>query len=394
MKKPLTYRATMTACYMASANQAIVCNYVPMLFLTFQRSFGLPLEQLTLLVTLNFLTQLVVDAICARVVDRIGYRRCIVTAHVLCAAGLISLAVLPFAFPTAFGGLLTAVIIYAVGGGIIEVLGSPIAEACPTENKAASMSLMHSFYCWGSLGVVLITTVLFHLMGIGNWRMISCLWALVPLANGILFLFVPIGKIVEEGRSMTLKELLGQKLFWIFLLLMLCSGAAENSVSQWASAFAESALGVDKTIGDLAGPCFFAILMGIGRVMYAKLADRISLERYITASTLLCIISYGLLVLPKNPVINLLGCGICGLSVAVMWPGSLSMAAKRCPRGGTALFALLALGGDIGCSAGPSVVGFVSGVFADHLKYGIAAAAAFPVLILVGVALLKTVRST
>ena len=389
MKRKLGYPSTMTACYMASFNQAVVCNFVPMLFLTFQRSFHLPLEQLTLLVTLNFLTQLVVDAICAKVVDQIGYRTCIVTAHLLCGMGLCSLSLLPFVFPTPFGGLLTAVIIYAIGGGIIEVLGSPIAEACPTDNKAASMSLMHSFYCWGSVTVVLVTTVLFNLLGIENWRYISCLWALVPLANGVLFLLVPIGKIVPDGDSMTLRDLVRQKLFWIFLLLMLCAGAAENGISQWASAFAESALGVDKTIGDLAGPCFFGILMGLGRVLYAKLADRIPLERYLTGCTILCILSYLLLVLPKDPVVNLLGCGICGFSVAVMWPGSLSMAAKRCPRGGTALFALLALGGDIGCSAGPSVVGFVSGMFGDNLKTGIIAALVFPIFILVGVGLLK-----
>ena len=385
MKRKLGYRSTMTACYMASFNQAVVCNFVPMLFLTFQRSFHLPLEQLTL----YFLTQLVVDAICAKVVDQIGYRTCIVTAHLLCGMGLCSLSLLPFVFSTPFGGLLTAVIIYAIGGGIIEVLGSPIAEACPTDNKAASMSLMHSFYCWGSVTVVLVTTVLFNLLGIENWRYISCLWALVPLANGVLFLLVPIGKIVPDGDSMTLRELVRQKLFWIFLLLMLCAGAAENGISQWASAFAESALGVDKTIGDLAGPCFFGILMGLGRVLYAKLADRIPLERYLTGCTILCILSYLLLVLPKDPVVNLLGCGICGFSVAVMWPGSLSMAAKRCPRGGTALFALLALGGDIGCSAGPSVVGFVSGMFGDNLKTGIIAALVFPIFILVGVGLLK-----
>ena len=282
MKRKLGYPSTMTACYMASFNQAVVCNFVPMLFLTFQRSFHLPLEQLTLLVTLNFLTQLVVDAICAKVVDQIGYRTCIVTAHLLCGMGLCSLSLLPFVFSTPFGGLLTAVIIYAIGGGIIEVLGSPIAEACPTDNKAASMSLMHSFYCWGSVTVVLVTTVLFNLLGIENWRYISCLWALVPLANGVLFLLVPIRKIVPDGDSMTLRELVRQKLFWIFLLLMLCAGAAENGISQWASAFAESALGVDKTIGDLAGPCFFGILMGLGRVLYAKLADRIPLERYLT----------------------------------------------------------------------------------------------------------------
>jgi len=388
MKIKLSYRATLKACRIASVNQAVVCSFVPMLFLTFRRSFGLPLEQLAMLVTINFMTQLAVDVLCARLLDRIGYRICIVAAHFLCAIGLMSLPVLPNLFPTAFGGLATAVVIYAVGGGVIEVMITPIAEACPTENKSASMSLVYSFYCWGSVAVILITTLLFSLFGIENWGYVSCLWAMVPLVNGMIFLLVPIGKIVEEGRSMSLRELLGQKTVWLLVLLMIFSGAAENSVSQWASAFAESALGVEKAVGDLAGPCLFAFLMGVGRIIYAKLSLKIPLERYMIVSSIPCAASFLLMVLPQDPMLNLLGCGLSGLAVAVTWPGTLSLAAARCPRGGTMLFALVALGGDIGCSLGPAVVGHVSGMFADDLRFGIGTAILFPLMVIACVAAL------
>ena len=379
----------MKACRIASFNQAVVCSFVPMLFLTFRRDFGLPLDQLAVLVTVNFMTQLAVDLLCARLLDKIGYRICIVIAHLFCAAGLISLPILPQVFPSAFGGLVAAVVLYAVGGGVIEVMITPIAEACPTQNKSASMSLVYSFYCWGSMAVILITTILFRLVGIENWGYISCLWAMVPLFNGILFLFVPIGRIVEEGRGMTLRELLREKTVWLLVLLMIFSGAAENSVSQWASAFAESALQVEKTVGDLAGPCLFAFLMGVGRIIYARLSTRIPLERYMAVSSIPCALSFLLMVLPQNPMINLLGCGLSGLAVAVTWPGTLSLAAARCPRGGTMLFALVALGGDIGCSLGPEVVGRVSGMFADDLRYGLGTAIIFPLLVIACVTLLK-----
>ncbi|MBP3587701.1 MAG: MFS transporter [Clostridia bacterium] len=386
------YEHTIVACYIGYITQAIVNNFAPLLFLTFQSSFDLRLEQITLLVTFNFLTQLVVDLLAAKFVDRIGYRPCVVAAHGFCALGLVGLGLFPTVLPP-YAGLLLAVMIYAIGGGLIEVLISPIVDACPSENKSAAMSLLHSFYCWGTVAVVLLSTLLFALLGMESWKLVGCLWALVPAVNALLFLRVPIAPIVAEGEGLSISELFRQKIFWILALLMVCAGASEQAMSQWASAFAESGLRVSKTMGDLAGPCFFSILMGTARVVHSKLAERVNLEKYIVLCALLCIGSYVLAILPLHPVLNLLGCGLCGFSVGVFWPGTFSTATARCPLGGTAMFALLALAGDLGCSLGPTVVGFVSAAFGDVLKVGLAAAIGFPLLILVGIRLLPSEKT-
>ena len=389
--KRLTYNHTVLACYIGYITQAIINNFAPLLFLTFQDWYALSLESITLLVTFNFLTQLVVDLLAAKFVDRIGYRPCVVAAHVFCVIGLVGLGVFPSLMPP-YAGLLLSVMLYAIGGGLIEVLISSIVEAAPTENKSAAMSLLHSFYCWGCVAVVLVSTALFQFLGMAHWRLIACIWAVVPALNAVFFMGVPIAPIVAEGEGMTISGLFKEKLFWILALLMVCAGASEQAMSQWASAFAESGLQVSKTVGDLAGPCFFSVLMGVARVVYAKLAGKVDLERYIMGCAVLCIGSYLLVVLPLHPVLNLLGCGICGFSVGVFWPGTYSTATKRCPLGGTTLFALLALAGDLGCSLGPTVVGMVSGVCSDQLKAGLAAAMGFPVVIIAGVALLKRVH--
>ena len=385
----LRYEHTILVCYVGYITQAIINNFAPLLFLTFQSTFLLSLKQVTLLVTFNFLTQLVVDFLAAKFVDQIGYRPCVVAAHVFCAVGLVGLGWFPAILPT-YTGLLLAVVAYAIGGGLIEVLISPIVEACPTENKSAAMSLLHSFYCWGTVAVVLLSTVLFSAWGMESWRLVGCLWALIPAVNALLFLRVPIAPIVSEGEGMSISGLFRQKIFWILALLMVCAGASEQAMSQWASAFAESGLQVSKTMGDLAGPCFFSILMGTARVVHAKLAGRVNLESYIVLCALLCISSYVLAVLPLHPLVNLLGCGLCGFSVGVFWPGTFSIATKACPLGGTAMFALLALAGDLGCSLGPTVVGFVSAAFDDVLKMGLVAAIGFPALILLGIRLLRS----
>lgn len=378
----MDYRKTLRACNVAYIVQAITVNFAPLLFLTFQHVYGLRLHQVTLLVTLNFLTQLLVDFLASRYADRLGYRFCMVLSHVCAAVGLMGLAFFPDLFPSSMSGLLTSVIIYAIGSGIIEVLVSPLAEACPTPNKEAAMTRLHSFYSWGCVITILGSTVMFRLIGIENWRWVSCLWAVVALVNGAMFLRVPMAKIVEEGAAMSMKEVLSQRIFWLLAVAIVCAGASEHAVAQWASAFAERGLGVSKTVGDLAGPCMFAVLMGLARVLHSKIAHRVSIETCMVVSAGLSIGSYCLITLPTNPVINLLGCGLCGFSVGVLWPGSLSVAAKRCPRGGTVMFALLALGGDAGCSLGPTVVGFVSGVFGDELKTGLLAAILFPAVIL------------
>ena len=343
-----------------------------------------------MLITINFGIQLLVDLLSAKFVDKIGYRICIVAAHVCAAAGLLGLVFLPEIVGNAYIGLLAAVIIYAIGGGLIEVLISPIMESCPTKNKEKAMSLLHSFYCWGHVGVVLISTLFFKLFGIGNWKILACVWAVVPIVNGVIFTRVPIAPLVEESEEgMSILDLCKSHVFWILMLLMTCAGASEQAVSQWASTFAEQGLGVSKTIGDLAGPMSFAILMGSSRAFYGKFGDKIDLDKFMTGSAVLCIASYLLISLSPSPVLSLVGCGLCGLSVGIMWPGSFSKASAALRNGGTAMFALLALGGDLGCSGGPTLVGYVSSAASDNLKKGILAGVIFPVLLIVGVMLLK-----
>lgn len=380
------YQKTLYACFIGYIVQAIVNNFAPLLFLTFQSTYHIPLSRITMLVTINFGLQLIVDLVSVGFVDKIGYRASMLIAHIFAAVGIVALAVLPEFTPNPFIGLLAAVMIYAIGGGLLEVLVSPVVEACPTDNKEKAMSLLHSFYCWGHVGVVLISTVFFRVLGIGNWKVLACIWALVPLCNAFLFARVPIAPLIKDGQQgYSIKELAQQKLFWVFLLMMVCAGASEQSVSQWASTFAEKGLGVSKTVGDLAGPMAFAVLMGTSRAFYGKFGDKIDLSKFMVGSSLLCGASYLCISLVPSPVLGLIGCAVCGLSVGIMWPGTFSRASAAMPRGGTALFALMALAGDLGCSGGPTLVGMVSSGFGDNLKAGILTALVFPILLLVGI---------
>jgi len=379
-----SYNKTMYACFTGYIVQAIVNNFAPLLFLTFQTTYGISLSKITLLVTFNFLVQLSLDAASVLFIDRLGYRRSAVLAHVFSAVGLIALAVLPELFADPYVGLVIAVMIYAPGGGLLEVLISPIMEACPTDNKEKAMSLLHSFYCWGHMAVVLLSTLFFALFGIANWKIMAFVWALVPIGNAILFSRVPIRTTVAEGeRGMSLRELLGNKLFWILLIAMICSGASEHSVSQWASVFAEKGLGITKTLGDLAGPMFFALMMGISRMIYGKFGEKIPLEKFMWFSGGLCIASFLIIALSPWPVVALLGCGLAGFSVGIFWPGCFSISSASLPRGGTVMFCLLALAGDLGCSLGPTVVGMVSSAFNDRLQAGTLAAVLFPLVLII-----------
>lgn len=384
------YQKTMYACFAGYIVQAIVNNFVPLLFLTFESSYNIPLSQITMLITFNFGIQLIVDLLSTKFVDRIGYRVSIVIAHVFAAGGLIGLVVLPDLLPNAFAGLLIAVVIYAIGGGLIEVLISPIMESCPTENKEKAMSLLHSFYCWGHVGVVLLSTLFFKLCGIENWKILALIWAAIPIVNGIVFCKAPIASLIEDGETgMSLRDLCRNQMFWILMLMMVCAGASEQAVSQWASTFAEQGLGVTKTIGDLAGPMAFAILMGSARAFYGKFGEKIDLDKFMMGSSLLCVIAYLCISLSPSPLISLVGCAVCGLSVGIMWPGTFSKASATLKNGGTAMFALLALAGDVGCSGGPTLVGFVTGQMSNNLQLGILAGIVFPILLIVAEIVLK-----
>ncbi len=393
MRRLKSYEHTIYASYIGYITQAIVNNFAPLLFLTFAATYQLTLDKITLITTINFATQLLTDLLSAKLIDRVGYRISVMAAHILAAAGLIGLAVLPSICRNAYIGLLLAVVIYAIGGGIIEVLISPIVEACPTKKKEAAMSLLHSFYCWGHVGVVVLSTIFFAIIGVENWRVMAFLWAMIPLANSIYFLMVPIYPIADGQERLSLKGLLSQKVFWLLMVIMICAGASEQAMSQWASSFAESALQVSKTIGDLAGPCMFALLMGTSRAIYGKYSDIIPLKKMMMGSAVLCIICYLLAVFAPNPIINLTGCALCGFSVGIFWPGTFSMAALHLPAAGTAMYALMALAGDIGCSAGPTVVGIIASANEDRLKMGIAFALIFPIIILAGITVLKNKKA-
>ena len=392
------YNRTISACFVAYIVQAIVNNFAPLLFLTFQRTYHIPLSQITLLVTINFGIQLLVDLLSVSFVDKIGYRLSMIAAHAFSAAGLLSLTLLPDLLPSPFPGILISVVIYAVGGGLLEVLVSPVVEACPSDNKEKTMSLLHSFYCWGHVGVVACSTLFFYFFGISHWKILAVLWAVIPLCNLAAFFSVPIAPLMEDGESgLRLKDLASIKLFWVLLIMMICAGASEQAVSQWASTFAEKGLGISKTLGDLAGPMTFAIMMGLSRTLYGKYGERIHLEQFMASSCVLCIASYLCISLAPLPQLSLIGCAVCGLSVGIFWPGTFSKASAAIPRGGTAMFAMLALGGDVGCSVGPTLVGMVSSAWNDDLKAGILAGIVFPITLLLGIFLcarLQTRRSS
>lgn len=384
------YQKTIYACFIGYIVQAIVNNFVPLLFLTFESTYHVPLSQITILITFNFGIQLLVDLLSAGFVDKIGYRASILIAHVASASGLLGLAVLPEILPNAYAGLLISVTIYALGGGLLEVLVSPIVESCPTKNKEKAMSLLHSFYCWGHVAVVLLSTLFFSVFGIENWKILTCIWIIIPVANAFLFSRVPMAPLVEEGeKGMTMLDLFKSKVFWVLMLMMVCSGASEQAVSQWASTFAERGLGISKTLGDLAGSMAFAVLMGGARAFYGKFGDKIDLDKFMVESGILCIASYLCISLSPSPAMSLAGCAACGLSVGIMWPGSFSKASALVKNGGTAMFALLALAGDLGCSGGPTLVGFISSITAGDLKKGILTAIFFPLLLVAGIYLLK-----
>ena len=389
MTKQPNYRKTLFACYLGFITQAISANFAPLLFLTFKSTYGIGLEKIALIPTVFYLTQLLIDFAATKFVDRIGYRICVVVSQIVSAAGLALMTILPELVPVPLTGILIAVVLYALGSGLIEVLVSPIVEACPFENKEGMMSLLHSFYCWGAVGVILGSTLFFAIFGLAHWKILTLIWALVPLYNAFNFITCPIERLVEDGESMRTGQLLRLPLFWLLILLMICSGASEASMAQWASAFTESAMGVSKTVGDLAGPCLFAVFMGTSRILYGKMGGKLDLTKTMLACGILCVICYLMASLSPLPIIGLAGCAFCGISVGIMWPGTISISAQKCPMGGTGMFAFLALAGDMGATVGPSMVGRFSGMAGGNLKMGLLFAAIFPAVLVCVLFVLK-----
>ena len=389
MTKEKDYKKTLIACYLGFVTQAISANFAPLLFLTFKNTYGITLEKIAMIPLVFYLTQLLVDLAATKFADKVGYRMCVVASQVLSSVGLVFMAILPEVLPLPFMGILISVVLYAIGSGLIEVLVSPIVEACPFENKDGMMSLLHSFYCWGAMGVILGSTLFFVVFGVENWKILTFIWALVPLYNTFNFIRCPIERLIEDGKSMGIRKLLKTPVFWLMIILMVCSGASEATMAQWASAFTESAIGVSKTVGDLAGPCLFAMFMGISRMLYGKFSEKLDLIKVMLGCGIMCAGCYLVASLSTLPILGLAGCAFCGLAVGIMWPGSISISSQKCPRGGTAMFAFLALAGDLGAMVSPAMVGSLSEMAGGNLKTGLLTATIFPVFLVFGLLILK-----
>lgn len=394
MTKQKNYRQTLFACYLGYVTQAITANFTPLLFLTFISTYEISLDKIAIIPLVFYLTQLLVDLAATKFADKIGYRICAIASQLLAAAGLALMAILPELLSVPFAGILISVVLYAMGSGLVEVLLSPIVEACPFENKDGMMSLLHSFYCWGATAVILGSTLFFAAFGVESWRILTLIWAAIPLCNTFNFVSCPIERLVADGKSMGIRQLLKTPIFWLMIILMVSAGASEASMTQWASAFTESALGVSKTVGDLAGPCMFAVFMGVSRVIYGKFSGRLDLTKVMLVCGMMCAGCYLLASLSPLPILGLTGCALCGLAVGIMWPGSISVSSQTCPRGGTAMFAFLALAGDLGAMVSPTLVGSLSEMAGGNLKTGLLAAALFPIILVVVLVVLRNAKST
>ncbi len=383
MSRELNYKTTLVACYLGFVTQAISANFAPLLFLTFKSTYGITLEKIAMIPLVFYLTQLLVDLGATKFADKIGYRICVVFSQVLSAIGLVLMAILPEVLPSPFICILISVVLYAIGSGLIEVLVSPIVEACPFENKDGMMSLLHSFYCWGAMAVILFSTFFFTIFGLDNWKTLAFIWALVPLYNTFNFVNCPIERLTSEGESMGVGKLFKTPIFWLMIVLMVCSGASEATMAQWASAFTESAVGVSKAVGDLLGPCLFAMFMGISRMLYGKFSEKLNLIKVMLLCGIMCVCCYLLASLSTISILGLLGCALCGFTVGIMWPGSISLSSKKCTMGGTAMFAFLALAGDLGAMVSPSLVGTLSEMVGGNLKMGLLVATIFPLILVI-----------
>lgn len=384
----LTANHTVAACFTGLTVQSIVINLPPLLFLTFENEFKISLSKISLLIAISFITQLLMDFTASKMPILFSKRSTMVIGQVFCVCGLCGMALLPSVMPP-YVALIISTAVASFGSGIIEVMGNPIIEATPVKNKNRILSLMHSFYCWGLVLTVLLSTLFFKLVGIEHWRILFCLWAIIPAINTVAFIFVPFPSMESAPIVTSKKESVFRTLtFWVFFLLMLCAGAAEMTMAQWASSFAEMGLKVSKSTGDLLGPCAFAVLMGIARVIYAKFSARVNLSKLMIASSALCVISYLVTAFSPLPILSLIGCAVCGFSVGIMWPGTLCMATEKIPNGGVKMFALLALAGDAGCTVGPTAAGWIAETFGNNLKISFVFSTVFPAIMIALIAAL------
>ena len=393
-----TFKGTKIACYTGYFVQAIVNNLAPLLFVIFSERYNIDLTTIGSLILINFVTQMIIDILSVKIVDKIGFKRIVVSSHFFAFAGLVMLGVLPELTSHHFIAIAASLVVSAIGSGMIEVTISPIVESLPSDKKAADMSLLHSFYCWGQMLVVALSTLYIKLAGGENWNILPIIWSVIPLVNMFNFMSVPFMPPIEEEEIVPVKKLLKSKAFIVAMIIMFCAGASELAMSQWSSFFAEEGLHVSKFTGDLLGPCLFAVLMGAGRLFYGLYGDKIDLIKIMSEFSVLCIICYLTASFSHNSTVSLLACAVTGLSISLFWPGTFSLAAKKFPNGSGGLFGILALLGDIGCGTGPWLISYISSAFKSAnpalsegaaLKNGLAFGCIFPIILIIGLIVLK-----
>lgn len=351
------YRLTIRCCYLGMFVQAIVINLAPILFIPFKEQLGLTFEQLGRLILINFVTQVAFDLIAGATVTRLGVRRMVVAAHILVTLGLWLFAWLPGRLTSPYAGLVIGTIVFSMGGGVLELLLSPIINAVPSERKAADMSLLHSFYAWGQMTVILLTALAVFVLPAGPWRWVAPFWSIVPALGAWGFSRAPIPPFVEEEKRHRLRELLRVPAFLAAMLGLALAGASEIAISQWISAFAEKALRFPKLLGDLGGVCLFAAALGVGRTWYGLYGHKVCIRTRMIGGALLATVMYVLASLSPWPWVSLLACVMSGLAVSLFWPGLLSLTAVRFPLAGASMFAVLCAAGDMGCALAPWAVG-------------------------------------
>lgn len=378
MQGKINYTPTKISAYVGYFVQAIVNNFLPILFVAFQDIYGIGYEKLGRLIVFNFITQMVTDILSPKIISLLGYRKTAVMCQLIAALGLTLAAVLPNVLPNAYIGIVLAVIVYAFASGLMEVIISPMIEMLPTSNKSGNMSLLHSFYCWGQAITTVGTTLLLSAFGYRGWTYIPLIWAIVPFINAFSFIRVPIVEPQPERKSDSFRVLFSDRRFRVFMLIMLCAGASEIAMAEWASVFAQNALGVSQIAGDLAGPCAFSLFMGLGRLLYAAFSEKISYRSTVIVLGLCCAVCYYIAAFASIPIFALAACALCGFTVSILWPGTISAGAVAFPRGDAVMFSVFAMCGDIGCCIGP----WLLGVVAEHftLNIGFAVSSFFPLL--------------
>lgn len=360
MGNPEHYRLTTISCFVGIFAQAVIINLAALLFMPLMRLHGLTYVQLGTLVAVNFSVQVGSDLVFSGLIDRIGFRRLVLPACLVGSLGLFLFALAPVLLPgRVFAGLLAATAVYSAAGGLLEVLLSPIVNAIPNEEKGAAMSLLHSFYAWGQMATIILTTLFLFLVGERHWQWMVGFWALLPLANFLLFLKAPFPPSVPEEHRLNMGDLILKPFCLLAFAAIFFGASAEVLMNQWTSAFMERALLLPKLTGDLFGMCGFALMLGLGRAWHGKYGARFDISKALVAMSALAVLCYLVVALAPGSWPGLLACMVCGFATSLLWPGTLIVASERYPLAGAWMFALLAAAGDVGAGLGPWFTGWV-----------------------------------